>query len=231
MFPPEGLLLIVANPPLFCRIAAYLILGSLLHNCLRLLATAESCTDWCHQSSHRTDTFKHRYYAPSLGRFLQPDPIDDQDEVHLYNYVENAPLDFIDPYGLAPANAPDGKGGFLTPEQRELLDAYNDAYFGSRGKGGKKPRKKVKKIEKPKDEEKVPCKGGNNLKKRSDKDKPQPTNDFDPTTELGMLAAEINARRLAEGEEILGEDDRSELRSFWHRYGKKKCRIWAMGKF
>ena len=64
--------------------------------------------------------FKHRYYSPKLGRFLQPDPIgytsvpevdcicSDEDKAHdctpkelnLYTYVRNNPLKYTDPLGL-----------------------------------------------------------------------------------------------------------------------------------
>ena len=43
----------------------------------------------------------HRYYAPELGRYLQPDPLgyDDEGDVALYPYVRNNPLNFTDPTG------------------------------------------------------------------------------------------------------------------------------------
>lgn len=45
--------------------------------------------------------FKHRYYSPKLGRFLQPDPVGYTDEsFNLYTYVGNNPLTFTDPMGL-----------------------------------------------------------------------------------------------------------------------------------
>jgi len=42
----------------------------------------------------------HRYYDPSTGRFMTPDPIGHQGGINLYAYVANAPTSAIDPRGL-----------------------------------------------------------------------------------------------------------------------------------
>lgn len=45
--------------------------------------------------------YKNRYYAPAIGRFLQPDPIGyAAGDMNLYAYVANNPMNFRDPYGL-----------------------------------------------------------------------------------------------------------------------------------
>ncbi|MDQ5933429.1 MAG: hypothetical protein QG574_727 [Cyanobacteriota bacterium erpe_2018_sw_21hr_WHONDRS-SW48-000092_B_bin.40] len=45
--------------------------------------------------------FKHRYYSPKLGRFLQPDPIGYTGrDFNLYTYVDNSPQKYTDPMGL-----------------------------------------------------------------------------------------------------------------------------------
>ena len=62
--------------------------------------------------------FGRRYYAPTVGRFLTPDPIGFTDGPNLYSYVHNCPLILVDPYGL------------LTME-----DAKESAVGGARGLG------------------------------------------------------------------------------------------------
>ena len=44
--------------------------------------------------------FGRRYYEPTTGRFLTPDPLGFADGPNLYAYVHNSPLILIDPYGL-----------------------------------------------------------------------------------------------------------------------------------
>jgi len=51
--------------------------------------------------------YRARYYKPSIGRFLQTDPIGYSGGINLYAYCDNNPIGWADPYGLCKSGASD----------------------------------------------------------------------------------------------------------------------------
>ena len=54
--------------------------------------------------------YRARHYSPTLGRFMQPDPIGYSGGAHLYAYVGNDPLNLVDSTGLLSDNPQSGGG-------------------------------------------------------------------------------------------------------------------------
>jgi RHS repeat-associated protein len=71
---------------------------------------------------------EQRYYDPLVGRFLSPDPISYLGGLNLYDYVDNDPVNRVDPNGLDDAD-------HILPDNPRVQEPWARDYLGTVHRG------------------------------------------------------------------------------------------------
>jgi RHS repeat-associated protein len=68
--------------------------------------------------------YRARMYSPNLGRFLQPDPIGYADNMNMYSYCGNNPMNWIDPMGLSFGDCFSGAQQAAIEAEAKIMEQY-----------------------------------------------------------------------------------------------------------